>query len=282
SLLLIYRNFLRSKGYFFINLLGLTTGLVCTLLIYLWVRDELGMNQFHANDKNLFQVMEHQQYADEIMTTTSTPGLLAEALKAEVPEVEFAATTTWIDPYTLSVKDNNVKADGYQVGEDYFSIFSFKLLQGQPDQVLKEKYGMVISRDLAIKLFGTDENVIGKFVDLQHKKTFQITGVFEGTPVNSSLKFDFVMSFEEYKAENEWVTQWGNNGPSTFIVTKAGTNAEALGEKLKDFVKKKNDDSNVTVFIVPYAQRYLYGRYENGKQSGGRIEYVRLFSIIAV
>ncbi|HRI79575.1 MAG TPA: ABC transporter permease [Cyclobacteriaceae bacterium] len=282
SLLLIYRNFLRAKGYFFINLLGLTTGLVCTLLIYLWVRDELGMNQFHTHGKNLIQVMEHQQYADEIMTTTSTPGLLAETLKEEVPEVQYAATTTWINSYTLSVADHNVKADGYHVGEDYFSIFSLKLLQGQPEQVLKEKYGMVISRDLAIKLFGTDENVIGKMVDLQHKKAFQITGVFAGTPVNSSLKFDFVMSFEEYKSENDWVKQWGNNGPSTFIVTKSGTDPLALSEKLKDFVKKRNDKSNVTLFLVPYAERYLYGRYENGKQSGGRIEYVQLFSIIAV
>ena len=129
NLLLIYRNFLRSKSYFFINLFGLTTGLVCTLLIYLWVRDEMGMNRFHANEQYLYQVMEHQQYADEIMTTTSTPGLLAETLKEEVPEVEYAATTTWIDGYTLSVKDHNVKADGYHVGVDYFSIFSFFFIE---------------------------------------------------------------------------------------------------------------------------------------------------------
>ena len=99
--LIIYRNFLRAKSYFLINLVGLSTGLACTLLIYLWVRDESRMNAFHTKDARLFQVMEHQQYADEIMTTSSTPGILSETLKEEFPEVEYAATTAWINKYTL-------------------------------------------------------------------------------------------------------------------------------------------------------------------------------------
>lgn len=282
NLILIYRNFLRAKSYFFINLFGLTTGLVCTLLIYLWVRNELNMNKFHEKDARMYQVMEHQKYADEIMTTTSTPGILSEALKQEMPEVEFAATTAWITGYTLSVGEHSVKAQGYHVGEDYFSIYSFKLLQGQPEQVLKDKLGMVISKDLAIKLFGTDENVLGKFVELQHKKTYHVTGVFAGTPPNSSLKFDFVMSFEDFKTENTWVLDWGNNGPSTIVVLKEGTDPVAFEQKIAGFVKTKNEDTNVTLFIAKYSDRYLFGSYENGKQSGGRIEYVRLFSIIAV
>jgi putative ABC transport system permease protein len=116
SLLMIYRNFLRSKGYFFINLIGLAAGLVCTLLIYLWVRDELRMDKFHTKENRLFQVMEHQQYADNIMTTTSTPGILAETLKEEIPEVEYAATTTWISPYTLSVGEHMLKRRGIMLG----------------------------------------------------------------------------------------------------------------------------------------------------------------------
>lgn len=101
SLILIYRNYLRAKGYFFINLIGLATGLTCTLLIYLWVRDELNMNKFHAHDARLYQVMEHQQYADNLMTTSSTPGILSEGLKDEFPEVEYAATLTWAFMWVL-------------------------------------------------------------------------------------------------------------------------------------------------------------------------------------
>lgn len=281
-LLIIYRNFLRSKGYFAINLAGLTTGLACTLLIYLWVVDELQMNKFHALDSRLYQVMEHQQYAGEIMTTSSTPGILAETLKEEFPEVEFAATTTWINPYTLSVKEHNVKADGYHVGKDFFQIFSYGLSEGNAETVLEDKYSIVLSRDLARKLFGTDENVVGKTVEVQHDKTFNVTGIFEGTPSNSSFQFDFVLSFELFKDDNKWVLEWGNNGPLTNIVLKEGADPDAFTEKIKDFVKSKNEQSNVTLFLQPFSERYLYGRFDNGKPAGGRIEYVQLFSIIAI
>jgi putative ABC transport system permease protein len=281
NLTLIYRNILRAKSYFLINLVGLATGLACTLLIYLWVMDELNMDKFHEKDARLFQVMEHQQYADNIMTTASTPGILAETLKEEIPEMEYAATTTWISPYTLSVDDHHIKAEGYHVGEDFFNIFSFKLIAGDADHVLKDKYAMVISRELALKLFDTDENILGRTVDFQRSKSFQVTGVFEKVTA-SSFQFDFVLNFEEFKSENEWVSSWGNNGPSTFIILREGNDASAVEDKIKDFVKSKNEQSNVTLFLKPLSERYLYGRYENGQQSGGRIEYVRLFSIIAI
>ena len=281
NLLLIYRNFLRAKSFFLINLFGLSSGLVCTLLIYLWVRDEKNIDKFHAKDAHLFEVMEHQQYANDVMTTTSTPGLLAEALKEEIPEVEYAATTTWIDPYTLSIKDHNIKANGYHVGKDYFNIFSYVLKEGDPNLVLSDKSSIVISTELAIKLFGNDTNVLGKVIQLQHDKEFLVSGVFEKVLL-SSYHFDFVLSFEAYKDDNKWVTEWGNNGPATYIILKEGSNVVAVNEKIKDFVKAKNKESNVALFLQPYSERYLQGRFENGKPAGGRIEYVRLFSVIAV
>ncbi|MBX2842827.1 MAG: ABC transporter permease [Flammeovirgaceae bacterium] len=280
-LLLAFRNFKRFKSSFFINLIGLSTGLACTLFIYLWVTDELKVDQFHEKDTQLYQVMEHQQYAADIMTTSSTPGVLAEALKEEYPEFEYSATTTWISPFTLSIEDHNVKADGYYVGEDFFNIFSYELVQGNKDQVLMDKTSIIISESLAKKLFDTTEDILGKSIELQHDKSFKLTGVFKDVPQNSSYKFDFVLPFEQFKDENNWVTSWGNNGPPTFAVLKEGTNPAELEKKIADFVKNKNEQSNVTLFLKPYSERYLYGSYENGVQSGGRIEYVRLFSIIA-
>ena len=280
-LLLIYRNFLRSKSYFLINLTGLTAGLVCTLLIFLWVRDEYRMNKFHENDSRLYQVVEHQKYADEIMTTTSTPGILAETLKQEMPEVEYAATTTWITPFTLSVGDHNVKAEGYHVGEDYFNILSFKLVQGDKSQVLKDKYSIVVSRELAKKLFDTDENVVGKTLELQHDKSFHVTGVFEKNRY-SSMQFDFVLPFEYYKDDNKWVTEWGNNGPSSLVVLRQGSDPVAFSNKIKDYLKGKDKESTITLFLQKFSDRYLNGKFVNGLPAGGRIEYVRLFSIIAI
>lgn len=280
-LLIIYRNFIRSKSYFFINLAGLSTGLACTLLIYLWVRDEYRMDKFHEHDARLYQVMENQQYADELMTTTSTPGILSENLALEFPEIALASPTSWVSDYTLSYEDNDIKARGFHVGKDYFEIFSFKMLQGDPGQVLEDKTGMVISRALAIRLFGTEENAIGKTVELQHDKVFHVTGVFEGTPADSFMQFEFAMSFEQFKDENPWVLEWGNNGPPTYVLLREGADPAALSHKIKDYVKNKNEQSNVSLFLLKYSDRYLYGRFENGVQAGGRIEYVRLFSIIA-
>jgi putative ABC transport system permease protein len=279
---IIYRSFLRSKGYFLINLSGLTAGLTCTLLIYLWVRDELSMNRFHANDKNLYQILENQQYADAITTTNSTPGLLAENLKADYPEIEHSATVTWIGDNMLTFGDKNVKAKGWDVGPDYFKIFSYKLLGGTVDKVLADKFSIVISQALAVRLFGTDKDVIGKTVQLNHDKTFNITGLMENTPGNSSFQYDYVVPYSVFFDANPWLKEWGNNGPSTFIVLKDGTDPVAFEAKIKDYVKGKNKDSHVTLFLAKFSDGYLYGDFENGQPSGGRIDFIKLFSVIAV
>lgn len=282
-LTIIYRNFLRSKGYFLINLSGLAAGMTCTLLIYLWVMDEVNMNKWHAKDKVLYQVLENQLYSDKLSTTSSTPGILAENLKLDFPEVEYAATTTWISDFTLSLKDHNVKAKGYNVGEDYFKMFSYNLIAGTPEQVLKDKYSAVITRSLAVRLFGTADDVVGKTFELNHDKSFNVTGVMEDTPNNSSWQYDFVLTFEFFKEENPWVKEWDNNGPSTYIALREGADWKALESKMKDYVKSKDkDDSNVTLFLAKYSDRYLYGNYTAGVQTGGRITYVKLFSVIAI
>ena len=281
-LLLAIRNFKKYKSSFIINITGLSTGLACTLLIFLWVDDELKMDKFHAKEPRLYQVLEHQQYADNIMTTTSTPGILAEALAEEIPEIEYAATTTWVGDYTLSIETRNIKAEGFHVGKDFFNIFSFDLVEGQPDQVLADKKSIVISQELAVRLFGESGIALGQEVVVQHEHSFLVTGIFKDIPRRSSIKFDFVLPFEFFKDENEWVTQWGNNGPPTYVILHNEVNANELSEKIAGFVKDKNEgESNVTLFLKRFSERYLYGRYRDGKPAGGRIEYVQLFSIIA-
>lgn len=282
NLILTIRNFKRFKSSFFINLFGLSTGLACTFFIYLWVADEMSVDQFHANDKVLHQVMEHQQYADHIMTTTSTPGLLAEALKEEFPDIKYAATTTWLNKFTLTYNNKNLKAEGFYVGEDYFKLFSYELIEGQADQVLTDKMSIVISDELALNIFGTTENLIGQSIQLEHDESFLVSGIFKKPPPNSTYVFDFVLHFDKFKDIQPWVKNWASNGPKTFVEINEGVTAEEVSGKIAEFVKTKNEDSHVTLFLRKYSDGYLYGRYENGVQSGGRIEYIQLFSIIAI
>lgn len=275
------RNFTRHKSSFFINVIGLSTGMACTLLILLWVNDELNFDRWHAKDDRIYRVMEHQTYAGEIFTTSSTPGVLADAMKEEYPEVEHAATMTWEMDNMFSVDDRFFKAKGMYVGADWFHIFSFRLLHGHADEALASPTSLAISRSLAQKLFDT-EDAVGKAILFNKKQTFNVTAVFDDVPANSTIRFDYLIPFTVFAEENQWVKEWGNNGPRTVITLAPGTKEEDFEAKTGDFIKKRNEESNVELFIHPFGYSYLYGRFKDGHQDGGRIDYVRMFSIIAI
>jgi len=285
NLILIYRNFKRFKGTFFINLIGLTSGLACTLFIYLWVNDELSVDKFHENDHRLFMVMERQQHTGSVRTTPSTPGLLAEALKEEMPEIEYSTVATptyWMSGVNLSNKDYAVKASGKFAGQDYFNIFSYPLIEGDESNVLSDKNSIVISDVLAEKLFTTSNDVIGKAVTIQHDQSYLVSGVFKAHSSNSTEWFDFVLSFEVMKEIEPGMLDWGNSGPDTFVVLRDGVSLNQFNQKIADFIQSKSEDTHRELFLTSYSENYLYGDYDNGVQAGGRIEYVRLFSVIAM
>ena len=289
TFLLIYRNFRRFRSTFYINLIGLSSGLACALLIFLWVSDELSVDKFHEKDAQLYQVMERQQQADGITTQTNTPGLLAESLAEDMPEVAHSAAVApaeWFGDITLSVGEKNIKAPGQFAAKDFFTLFSYNLSQGEESQVLAAKNAVVISESLAQRLFGTTENVIGKTLDwhlLQFTRPVIVSGVFADIPSNSTVQFDFVLSFEAFKEIFPDVLSWGNNGPHTFVVLQEDTDVTAFNEKIEHYLNGKYEENDYrTLFARPYSDGYLYGTYENGVQAGGRIEYVRLFSIIAL
>jgi hypothetical protein len=161
NLLITYRNFKRFKSTSVINLIGLSTGLASALLIALWVNDELSIDKFHEKDSRLYQLMEHRIQDGEIGLSTWTSGLTAPTLEEEMPEVEHAVACFNLDRYTLSVDNNDIQATGQYVGEDFFKIFSFPIIQGDASQVLTDRSSIVISETLAKKLFNTTD-VVGK------------------------------------------------------------------------------------------------------------------------
>jgi putative ABC transport system permease protein len=286
SLLLIYRNFKRFKSSFFINLVGLSTGLTCTLLIYLWVNDEMHVDKFFKNDDRLYQLLESQRNSsNNIRVTTSTPGLLAETLAAEMPEVEYAAVVTpsdWFDKFNLSVGEKRFDASGQYASRNFFHVLSYDLILGDINQVLADKGSIVISETTAKNLFGSSESAMGKAILFQKEKEFLVSGIFKDLPAQSSAQFDFIISFENYKDQVPNVLRWENAGPETFVLLKEGTDIEQFREKVKDVIKGKTEEGKHRDLIaVRYSDGYLHGKYENGKLAGGRIDYVILFSIIA-
>jgi len=275
------RSFKRHKSSFLINVIGLSIGMACSILIFLWVFDELGHDRFHEDVDQVYQVMEHQTYSGNMFSTHSTPGILAPALKEEVPEFEYIATYTWNMEFLFTKEEKSLKENGMYARPDLFHILSIPLIQGNRDELLSNPQSVVISRELARRYFG-DENPIGESITINGEELHTITGVFRKLPENSSIRFDFVLPFEDWLKENEWATEWGNNGPRTIARLHAGVDVEALNAKINDFIKERNEDSNVDLFVYPYADLHLYGQFENGVVVGGRIDYVRLFSIVAI
>ena len=283
---MIYRNFKRFKSTFFINLIGLSTGMACTLLIYLWVSDELGMDKFHENGPRLYQVFTNQHQTKDIVTLGEGPGLLGESLEQEMSEIEYAVSCSQIGSvFTLTAADNHVHAAGHFASKDFFKMFTYPLIEGDRGQVLADKNSIVISEAKALALFNTTKDIIGKFIEVQTvdgKSLAQISGVFQNISPNSSVQFDFVLSFELFKEIIGDGLTWGNHHALTYVLLHENKSVSEFNHRIKDFIKTKNKDSNITLFAQPYSETYLYGNYENGVPTGGRIEYVRLFSIIAI
>ena len=289
-LLISIRNLKRFKSSFIINLVGLSIGLACTLFIYLWVNDELHFDKFHENDEQLFQVMELSKENDELIVHEGTQGPLADAMARDLPEVKASVSVMSLEKegMTVSLKTPGkiMKSSGLFAGKEFFNMFSFKLREGNASQVLQDKNAIVVSESLATGLFGTLENALGKSIEYElfgKKSQAFVSGVFEKIPTNSSLKFDFVLTHEALLTD-VWPNgqKWWNTGPVTYLQLKKGTKVAQFDSKIKNFINKYLKENDFTLFTRPYSSAYLRGTYENGVQSGGRIEYVKLFSIIAI
>ncbi len=285
NLLLTYRNYRRNKVTFLINVLGLSTGLACSMLIYLWVMDELKMDKFHADDDRIFQVLEIFDEPIGLRVNETTSGQMALSLVEEMPEVEYATTVlTPVENITLSIPDKNLKANGQYVSKDYFNIFSYPVIEGHKDNIWSKSRSMMVSEDLALKLFGTTKDIIGESVAFNQEESYHISGVYKIPSSQSSFQFDFALSFEEFAPDQEWALSWGSTPAHAFVKLRSGADVHAFNEKIADYVqiKREKEKRFRTPFLAKYSDRYLYGKYENGAQSGGRISYVRLFSVIAI
>ena len=284
-----WRNIKRDYQFTLLNLIGLSTGLVCVLLIYLWVQDELNVDHYNEKDQQLFQVMVNQHNDDGIKTGDFTPGLLANALEKEIPEIEYAVTVlpaSWFPSKgIISSGDAHIKAGGQYIGKDYLNVFSCRFIDGDKNRLVADKYSVAISEELAMKLFSTTQNIVGKTVKWDHDQfsgSYMISGVFEKNPSNATNQFDLLLNFGLFMERRPGMESWGNSDPHTYVILKPGAKIDQLNGKIKGFLKSKDKDSRTDLFLVKYSDKYLHGQFENGVQSGGRISYVRLFSIIAL
>jgi ABC-type antimicrobial peptide transport system permease subunit len=280
-----WRNLVKDRRFTLLNLAGLSAGLTCVLLIYLWVTDELNVDKFHKNRGRLYEVMAHIKLPDGIETQENTPYLLARALAKEMPEVEDAVSfQRGFMEGSISAGGKHIKIRRNFADKDFFKVFSYRLVRGNKNTVLADKYSVLLSDQLARKLFNSTENVVGKTIQWDNdEQPFRVSGIFEEPSSRSSMKFDVLFTYEYYyRQDTANANNWANSNPISFVLLRKGTKAKQLEQKLTGFLHAKYNNSPLTLSLRKYTDRYLYDKYENGVQSGGRIQYVRLFSAIAI
>ncbi len=283
---LTWRNIQHNKIFSFINIIGLAFGICCSLAILLWVQDERSFDKSQTNQSRLFIIYQRQYIDQKVDGGYYTPGLLFAELKKNVPDVERAVGYMNCNKATFGAGNRVFKLDGAWTGSDYFEMFSYPLLQGNRHTVLNSISSIVISNNIAVKFFGNAASAMGKTIRYRDKTDFTITGVFADLPKNISRNFDFLLNWTAFVRENPWLEDWRNNSPQTYILLKPGARPDGVRTKLKRFLdaynKTQTASFRVELDLQPFGDTYLHSNLVNGRFEGGRIEYVLLFSWIAV
>ncbi len=293
-----WRTITRHKGYAAINLLGLALGMTCCLFILLWVKDEKSVDNFHKDGDNLYTVYEtvtangktDGDYNTPVraLPDKNYPDFLLDGAKAAVRGIAgFTYYSTGYDlPWgyaeTLRYGDKLVKFNGSRAGDDFFRMFRYPLLAGNPATALQDISDIALSRKAAIVFFGSPAAAMGKTIRFENNRDFTVSAVFEDLPPQSSLQFDFLVNFELHK---KGLVNWSSGNFQTFIRLSPGTNVASVTAGLNQLVRTRlgNDNgANVRLGLQRYGDRYLHNTFVNGQPVTGRIEYVRVFSGVAI
>lgn len=288
NLLITMRGFLRHKTSFLINLIGLSTGLAASLLIFLWVNDERSVDTFHEKNDQLYWAMTHFELPNELTTWDYTSGRLGRTMVEDFPEVEDAVwigNNYFIPSGIISYDEANYETKGTFASQNFFDVLSYKLLSGNASDVLTDKKSMVISEEMALKVFGTVEAAVGKTLEFETRfftQEFIISGVYAAPPENATLQFDAVINYELLIDRDKWADEWNGGYAVNYLVLKEGTDIEAFNAKIADYMNDKVNNERFTVFVQKYSDYYLNGEYKNGVLVGGKIESVKLFTLVGI
>jgi len=279
------RFFARSKGYTALNGVGLAIGLAGAFFIVLWAQDELRQDRFHEDLDQLYVALRNTTFADgTVETSPAVTRLASQALEAEVPEIEHAEMVSFESEVVLSRDAQSFRQRGYWADPAFFEMLSFPLLAGDPATALSAPDGVVISAHAADVFFGAGwqpDAIVGQVLQVDGTDA-RITGIAQDPPSTSTLQFDWVLPSESFYAANPWVDAWTNNGMQLFVQLTPGAELSVVNDKIRGLISENLESGDMDLFLQPFGDQYLYSAFENGQQSGGRIEYVRIFGLVAL
>lgn len=279
-----WRNLLRSKSFAFTNLLGLTLGITCTIFILLWVRDEINYDRFHKNYDNIHAVIANRPASNGVFTDYNMVLPLARELQATSPLVKNAVVTT--QDYDITVRYKNVllQKNSITVSDRFFDMLSWKFLKGNATTAIQDPSSIVITAAAAKALFGNADPINKTIRIVEENRDVKVTAVVADPPGNSSFQFELIRPFD-YADEDtkQMMHNWSGSRWRVYIQAIPGADLKQIDRKINT-IKRQHDpgDKGSAYFTFPMSKWRLYGEFKDGKNVGGMIEYIRLFSIVGI
>jgi ABC-type antimicrobial peptide transport system permease subunit len=277
-----FRNLLKNKGFSFINILGLAVGMASAILILLWIQNEVSYDQFHEKKDRIYEVWNKDTFSNKLQCWNTTPKVFARTAERDLPEIEQVTRVNWRNSYLFSIGDKKLTVKGNVVDSNFFNMFSFPLVKGDPNTVLKDMYSIVLTEKTAKSFFGNEEP-IGKVVRINDKDNFTVTGVVKDLPNNTRFDFEFLLPWAYLRKTGGDDENWGNNSTRNYVLLKQNATLASVESKLRNIRKKYNKDwiDKGEMFLYPISHWRLYSRFTNGKEDGGLIDFVKMFGVIA-
>lgn len=292
-----WRNISRHLTQTAINVIGLTLGMTCCMFIFLWVKHEKSIDNFHERGEYIYAVYQtitangktDGSYSTplKLITGQNYPSFLLEDIGSAVPQVKrqvYYATgyeLPWGHPETFQYREKKLKFEGSRAGKDFFKMFSYQLVAGSPESALRDMTGIAISRKMAEAFFGEAHNAMGKTIRYENSQDFVVSAVFENLPPESSMHFDFLFNWDAQKK----LLEWASNDFQSFVELVPGADVNAVEASIKRFLQprlEKNQAVQLNIGLQKFGDKYLQGNFVNGVPVTGRIEYVRIFSSVAI
>jgi putative ABC transport system permease protein len=281
-----WRNLLRSKSYSAINIGGLSIGMAITILIGLWIWDELSFNKNFKNYNRIGQLWQFVTFDVEKSSFNSLPIPLANELRTQYADFELVSLSSYTKDGTFVTENKQLVRSGNYVEPDFYDIMSVKMISGSYSS-RQDINTIMLSSTLAHDLFDGEES-INKILTLNENITVKVIGVYEDFPSNSAFQeVEFLAPWALYENQDSWVKNsahvWDENSWQIFTQLKEGKNFEEVSSKIKDIRMKRDNPPGYKpeFFVHPMSKWHLYGEFKNGVNAG-QITYVWLFGMIGI
>jgi putative ABC transport system permease protein len=278
-----WRSLLKQKGFSSINIFGLATGMACSLLIFLFVKDETSYDRFHNDTGQIYRVVKDFVNDDgSRLPDATTPPALAPAMQKDIPEV---ATTTRVFPgwganFLIKYGDKKISEDKlYRVDSSFFDVFTFPFVHGNAKDAFKEVQSIVLTESSAKRYFGND-NPVGKTLQIDRLGNLMVTGVIKDVPHTSHFHFDFLISTRKFGGNID--ADWGFYNFYTYAKLKPNSDITAFTKKVQDVYKRNSTDGTNIFYVQPLTDIHLTSNLKWELEPNSDKLYVYVFTIIGI